>query len=120
MTHPRNRCTYRVGLTTVAAASGLLFSALVPVAGHAAVLHDPSPREGTAMAYDEANAERVLSGGDAPAALGDTWTFDGTTWTQQHPATAPTARFGMAMSYDAARSQVVLFGGVDATGALGD
>ena len=40
-----------------------------------------------------------------------TWTWDGTTWTQQHPATSPPARDEASMAYDAATGTVVLFGG---------
>jgi hypothetical protein len=32
------------------------------------------------MAYDQARSEVVLFGGNGPGALGDTWTWDGTTW----------------------------------------
>jgi Galactose oxidase, central domain len=53
----------------------------------------------------------VLFGGDNSNILGDTWTWDGTTWTKQHAAAGPTPRFGAAMAYDAATGTVVLFGG---------
>ena len=43
--------------------------------------------------------------------LDDTWTWDGTTWTQQHPATSPSARTFASMAYDPATSTAVLFGG---------
>ena len=56
------------------------------------------------------------SGPSCRSTLGDTWTWDGTTWTQQHPATAPPARFWASMAYDAATGNVVLFGGRDASG----
>ncbi len=65
------------------------------------------------MAYDAATGTAVLFGGTANGrrSLADTWTWDGTTWTQQHPATSPPARTGAAMAYDAATGTVVLFGG---------
>jgi hypothetical protein len=64
------------------------------------------------IAYDAARGEVVLFGGSHKAGyLGDTWTWDGTTWTQQFPATAPSARASMGMTYDAPRNEVVLFGG---------
>ena len=64
----------------------------------------------------------VLFGGEGPAGyVGDTWTWNGTTWTQAHPATSPSARYGASMAYDAATGNVVLFGGEDNTcNALND
>jgi hypothetical protein len=48
---------------------------------------------------------------DAPTvALGDTWLWDGTTWTESS-ATGPSARSGAAMSFDSADNDTVLFGG---------
>jgi len=81
----------------------------------------PSPRESLAMAYDAANEEVVLFGGFAPerssSELSDTWFWNGSRWTQQHPKTVPPARYGQGMAYDATQSKVIMFGGnVDATG----
>src|SRR5438445_202414 len=45
----------------------------------------PSPRSGMGMAYDAADHQVVLFGGlnyPADSDLGDTWTWDGTQWTQ--------------------------------------
>ncbi len=61
----------------------------------------------------------VLFGGGGNRRLrlfGDTWTWDGTTWTQQAPAASPSARDQAAMAYDAATGTAVLFGGVDPIG----
>jgi hypothetical protein len=74
----------------------------------------PLERAQGAMAYDAATSTAVLFGGDGPGLTGDladTWTWDGTTWTQQAPATSPLARDSAAMAYDTASSSVVLFGG---------
>lgn len=89
----------------------------------------PSARVDSSMVYDEALHSFVLFGGASvtgyspPAspgdlgnvtvggALGDTWTWDGTTWTQLHPAASPTARFLAQMAYDTVHHQVVVFGG---------
>jgi hypothetical protein len=68
------------------------------------------------MTYDAARGEVVLFGGTDDDDLGDTWTWDGTDWTQRTPAHHPSARFGMGMTYDSARSEVVLFGGAVAGG----
>jgi hypothetical protein len=77
----------------------------------------PSPRVFAAMAYDAATGTVVLFGGytengDPSSFQDDTWTWNGTTWTEQHPATSPPARFDAAMAYDAATGTVVLFGGM--------
>jgi len=64
------------------------------------------------VAYDQAHDVVVLFGGtNGQSYLGDTWTWDGVDWTEQHPATSPPAGLGMGMAYDAARGQVVMFGG---------
>ena len=85
----------------------------------------PRARYGEGMAYDAASGAVVLFGGFnsriSPYYLGDTWTWNGTTWAQQHPATSPSARANPAMAYDAATGTVVLFGGVSPSGSyLGD
>jgi len=66
------------------------------------------------MAYDAARGQDVLFGGVAAnnsTALSDTWTWDGSNWTQRSPANSPSARAGHAMAYDSLHQQVVLFGG---------
>lgn len=77
--------------------------------------HEPSVRSKAAIAYDPATGQIVLFGGLSSLAntgmLSDTWTWDGTDWTQQHPATSPPARDDSALVYDAATHQLVLFGG---------
>jgi hypothetical protein len=45
----------------------------------------------------------VLFGGTGNSgSLSDTWTWNGTTWTQQNPSLYPSARNGSMMAYDAA------------------
>jgi len=83
----------------------------------------PSARSGAGMAYDGTAGNIVLFGGvDSNGTyLNDTWTWDGTTWTQQFPPVSPPARvFNITnMAYDAATQNVVLFGG-SSSGILGD
>jgi sugar lactone lactonase YvrE len=83
--------------------------------------NSPSARGDLSMVYDAAQGEVVMFGGGASGApLGDTWLWNGTTWTQVTGlATSPSARFNAAMAYDAATGQVVLFGGIEGTD-LGD
>ncbi|MDQ1711346.1 MAG: large repetitive protein [Frankiaceae bacterium] len=89
----------------------------------------PSPRFGAAMAYDPVHRQVVLFGGftdpDTGVSLADTWTWDGTAWTDVTPpdppralgpSVSPPARSGAAMAWDG--REVVLFGGAGDTGPL--
>ena len=85
----------------------------------------PIARSEAVMAYDAATGTVVLFGGfgngGVTSVLGDTWTWDGKKWTQQHPAASPPGRILAAMAYDAAIGTVVLFGGEDSSdNVLGD
>lgn len=72
------------------------------------------------MAYDSARGEVVLFGGAHNFAyLSETWVWNGMTWAQRTPATAPPARCCHELEFDSARAQVVLFGGAS-TSAFGD
>ena len=56
----------------------------------------------------------VLFGGTANPGqvdLGDTWTWDGTNWTQQSPTVQPPTRYGAGCAFDAKLQMVVVFGG---------
>ncbi len=48
------------------------------------------------------------------------WTWNGSTWTQQHPAASPRARALASMAYDAATGAVVLTGSNGDGGDLND
>jgi uncharacterized protein (TIGR03437 family) len=67
------------------------------------------------MAYDSAQGQVVLFGGDGYSGgsinLNDTWVWAGSNWTQESPQNSPPIRNGPAMAYDSAHDQVVLFGG---------
>ena len=79
----------------------------------------PPARSGASMAYDAATGNLVLFGGAPQGGSGllpDTWVWDGTTWTEQHPATSPSGREYAPMAYDAATGNLVLFGGAGAPG----
>jgi hypothetical protein len=84
----------------------------------------PPPRAAAGGAYDRAHGRVLLFGGIVNVNgkenyFGDTWSWDGTTWTQLNPATSPSARQLPDMAYDPTGQQVVLFGGHNG-GALGD
>jgi len=65
------------------------------------------------LVYHQANQTLVLFG--VGESYNQTWTFDGTTWTQQTAAIAPSGRQNPQMAYDPVRSETVLFGGEGAS-----
>jgi hypothetical protein len=76
----------------------------------------PSTRLAASMAYDTATGTVVLFGGlhhtrTGNITLRDTWVWDGSVWTKEHPAASPPAREDTAMTYDAASGTADLFGG---------
>lgn len=90
-------------------------------------LHSPPARAFSAMAFDAASGVVVLFGGASPGldgttvTLDDTWTWNGTDWTQLVVSTSPSPRLWSAMAYDAAHGQVVMYGGTGSDySALGD
>ncbi len=80
----------------------------------------PSARVYHQMAYDAARQRVVLFGGVKTILLGDTWEWDGASWTQMQPTQAPPVRYRAGMAYDARRRRVVLFGGDGTNGARND
>ena len=79
----------------------------------------PPARGYAVMAYDAATSQLILFGGRYPEA-GDTWDWNGSTWTRLSPATSPPARDSATMAYDAQSSRLVLFGGDDGTHVRND
>jgi len=78
----------------------------------------PFARFSVGMSYDAQLGETVMFGGDhiAPFALGplnDTWLWDGTSWTRDWTAAAPTPRAGQSMVFEARTGRHLLFGGTD-------
>jgi hypothetical protein len=67
----------------------------------------PPAGVGQPMAYDAATRQLVLF----DQSNGQTWTWDGVTWTPQPARTNPSPRTGAAMDYDAATQQLILYGG---------
>ncbi len=83
----------------------------------------PSARFGASMAYDPATGDMVLFGGENSSGTGvtdDTWTWNGTTWTELSPTTSPPARDEATMAYDPATGNMVLFGGYDGSSLVND
>ena len=83
----------------------------------------PPPRHGFSMAYDGATGDVVLFGGDSgtrvPALLNDTWSWNGTNWSQRRQVSSPAGRVDASLAYDAGSQELVLFGGANGM-ALGD
>jgi hypothetical protein len=72
----------------------------------------PPGRQNDSFAFDPRHDDFVMFGGQtATAVLGDTWLLKDGTWTQLHPAQAPSARTGAALVFDPATCQLLLFGG---------
>lgn len=81
-----------------------------------------------AMAFDAARNETVMftEGSTDPfigsTVLGETWIYNGTTWTQRVLTVNPPGRIHAAMAYDSFRQRVYMFGGknVDSNAFLND
>ncbi len=79
--------------------------------------NSPPRRQWASMVYDSVRNEVVLFGGydgyppSSNGLLGDTWTYDGTNWTQKFPAHSPRPHYGSAIAFDSTRGVVRLLGG---------
>jgi hypothetical protein len=73
----------------------------------------PLARSFASMAFDPASGELVLFGGigDNNQFFADTWTWDGTAWTNLNLSVSPSQRYGAPMEFDPASGQLLLFGG---------
>ncbi len=85
----------------------------------------PTARLGAAMAFDSQNGVSVLFGGLAGAtAMNDTWTYNGTTWTNACTGAcltnSPPARYYHNVAYDSARHVLVMHGGQSSVGYYSD
>jgi Galactose oxidase, central domain len=92
--------------------------------------HSPLPRQWGTLTFDPISNTTILFGGlvDTYGYPGtrqqgdanDTWTWDGTDWTQLNPVTSPPTRQYATAAFDAARGQIVVFGGLGDSGILND
>ncbi len=74
----------------------------------------PLPRQAPVMSYDVQGEVLVLFGGAAGATyFYDTWTYDGSSWTDRTGSTHPPGRYESAMVYDIYANRHVMFGGYD-------
>ena len=86
----------------------------------------PPGRQGHVMVYDAKRNRTVVFGGmgvgapgQPPPQLGDTWEFDGTSWSQKQ-VTGPAPRLGVGAAFDSKRGVIVTFGGIGTNGFFGD
>jgi hypothetical protein len=84
----------------------------------------PPALSGHAMTYDAALGVVVLFGGDVDSiwqeTTNETWIWNGTDWTEIHPATVPPNRYLFGMDYDPIQHYVLMFGGYSSGPARGD
>lgn len=85
--------------------------------------HSPGARSDFTMALDSVHGKLVVFGGGVWSGdtlmtqYGDTWTFDGTDWTQA-ATTGPHARIDPQSAFDPRIGRMVLFGGFDGSGQV--
>jgi hypothetical protein len=83
----------------------------------------PIVRDRVAFAFDPVHQETILFGGRGPTNsnnLADTWTWNGTAWTQLDVTLQPTARANAAVAYDDLHQLTLLFGGAATAGTQQD
>ena len=90
-----------------------------------ASVSSPEARAGLGLAYDSARKQVVLFGGRSGTLLDltyreDTWTWDGTQWSEIALPVPPPDRSEAGMAYDAKRDEMVLFGGWNGQESLDD
>ncbi|MFN3240012.1 MAG: kelch repeat-containing protein [Planctomycetota bacterium] len=83
-----------------------------------ATASNPGQIRDAAMAFHSASGEAVLFGGWP--ALGATWEFDGSSWSNANPIGSPPGRREFAMVEDTQRGRLVMFGGQGSSGLLAD
>jgi hypothetical protein len=87
---------------------------------------EPPARTGATLTWDPDLGATVLFGGSGTPAgasatpMADTWTWDGSAWTEAVPAISPPARTEAVADYAAALGGVVMTTGSGAAGALDD
>jgi hypothetical protein len=74
-------------------------------------------RFSSAMAFDAATNQAIMVGvvgvDTGPSAVMQTWTWNGASWTRQHPTAMPPAEWDACAGYDAAAGQLIMYGGTD-------
>lgn len=82
----------------------------------------PTARGGAGMTYDPVTGNVLMFGGDTGAfpspASNQTWSYNGSTWTQLTPTASPTGKIGIQLVHDSNRGVFVMFGSLN-TSAFG-
>ncbi len=124
--------THRPGSTASPAATSAASNATASASASAssssgAQAGAPKPRSRASMAYDEASGKMVVFGGTEDAAyrtptifFDDTWTWNGTSWTEEHPSAIPPARVNAGITYDPIHKVVLMWGGFTDHGQSAD
>ena len=88
----------------------------------AAPTASPTARGGAGVAYDPMTGNVLMFGGDTGAfpspASNQTWSYNGSTWTQLTPTASPTGKIGIELVYDSNRGVFVMYGSMN-TSAFG-
>jgi putative cell wall-binding protein len=78
----------------------------------------PNDRQLPTMGYDGATKQVVMFGGSSQGCgipliggVADTWTWNGSIWAEQHPATVPPGGQSGCAAYDAQTQQFIMYGG---------
>ena len=86
-------------------------------------INAPNDRQSPTMGYDAATQQVVMFGGNSQGCgtppgqagflggIADTWTWNGSIWTEQHPATSPPGGQSGCAAYDAQTEQFIMYGG---------
>jgi cysteine-rich repeat protein len=83
----------------------------------------PPPRANGQLVYDTEHSTVLAfacQNTSLSALANDLWSWDGTTWTELHPAHMPPPRNYETIGYDRIRHQLVVTGGIDANGNSDD
>jgi hypothetical protein len=81
----------------------------------------PAPRDSAAMAFDPVRQRTVVFGGFTwpnPPYFGDSWAWDGSSWTRLAGVQGPGLRGLLTGAFDVARGTFVIFGGTGPGGPL--
>lgn len=81
--------------------------------------NSPSARRGNQMAYDSLDGYVLLFGGyNDGTYYGDTWAFNGQSWSNVPATNPPTPRYAAGITFDPRDGYVVLFAGIESAGYL--
>lgn len=81
----------------------------------------PSSRASPLCVYDAARGNTLIFGGrGSGSSTGDTWSWDGTSFVELHPAHSPSARVAPAATYDPVTRRILLLGGGSELGEKND